>query len=245
MSERKWHHPSIWGWMLVVIGFTLLVRLGIWQLQRADEKSTLLAAFSAATDQPTQNFPTVHDNLSPAYYPHVRVRGRYDLSHGYLLDNTIRHGVSGVEVFVPFTPNEDKTVLLVNRGWIARPGNTRAIPEIPALPQGEIELHGIYAPLPGSGIRLGGNALSQQTQWPKLTIYLDANEVSVDLGVPLYPRQLLLDKDSDASPTLVREWMPAMMPPAKHRAYAFQWFALAAASVVIFLLLHYRKINKN
>ena len=31
------------------------------------------------------------------------------------------------------------------------------------------------------------------------------------------------------------------MPPARHRAYAFQWFAFAVAAVVILLVLHRKR----
>jgi cytochrome oxidase assembly protein ShyY1 len=31
------------------------------------------------------------------------------------------------------------------------------------------------------------------------------------------------------------------MPPARHRAYAFQWFSFAVAVLVIFLVLHRKR----
>ena len=34
------------------------------------------------------------------------------------------------------------------------------------------------------------------------------------------------------------------MPPARHRAYAFQWFTFAVAAVVILLVLHRRRPTK-
>jgi cytochrome oxidase assembly protein ShyY1 len=65
--------------------------------------------------------------------------------------------------------------------------------------------------------------------------------VAGDLGRTLYPRILTLDADPAA--IYVREHTLdfGSMPPARHRAYAFQWFTFALAAVVIFLVLHRKK----
>jgi cytochrome oxidase assembly protein ShyY1 len=56
----------------------------------------------------------------------------------------------------------------------------------------------------------------------------------------LYPRVLALD--ADASSIYVRKHtLDLSMPPARHRAYAFQWFAFAVAAVVILLVLHRKR----
>jgi len=241
MRNRHWFSPSFLAWSMVIIGVCLFCRLGLWQLHRAQEKEEILHAFASAPHQPAQEFSAAYKKLSSSNYPHARVRGRYDRVHSYLLDNVMRDGVVGIEVFSVFIPENEKKVLLINRGWLARPTNTRALPVIPEVSQEEMELQGLYAPLPGVGIRLGGKALMQQTKWPKLITYMDTDELSVDVGQPVFAGQLLLDKVSDPTPSLLREWKPAMMLPAKHRAYAFQWFAFAVASIVIFIVLHYRK----
>nr|MDQ2972370.1 SURF1 family protein [Pseudomonadota bacterium] len=51
-----------------------------------------------------------------------------------------------------------------------------------------------------------------------------------------YPRVLLLDADP-ATP-YVRQWTPDTMPPARHRAYALQWFTFALVALVMFFVLH-------
>jgi cytochrome oxidase assembly protein ShyY1 len=50
--------------------------------------------------------------------------------------------------------------------------------------------------------------------------------------------------DADAASGFVREWTPNVMPPARHRAYAFQWFAFALAALVIFIGKHWRKVEE-
>ncbi|HOX72536.1 MAG TPA: SURF1 family protein, partial [Dokdonella sp.] len=62
-----------------------------------------------------------------------------------------------------------------------------------------------------------------------------------DLGRPIDTRVLLLD--ADAASGFVREWTPQILPPERHRGYAFQWFCFALASVVIFIVLHWRRVQ--
>ena len=88
---------------------------------------------------------------------------------------------------------------------------------------------------------MGGNALAQQTQWPKTSIYFDPAQVAADLHAELYPRVLALDADPASIYVRVHTLDLSSMPPARHRAYAFQWFTFAIAAVVIFLLLHRKK----
>jgi cytochrome oxidase assembly protein ShyY1 len=117
------------------------------------------------------------------------------------------------------------------------------LPAIPPPPPGVRTLRALYAPPPGSGVRLGGNALPRQAQWPKTTIYLDIAEVSADLRHALDPRVMLETDADDAAIGFVREWRPEVFPPARHYAYAFTWFAFCAVVVATFIGLHWKKQN--
>jgi surfeit locus 1 family protein len=134
--------------------------------------------------------------------------------------------------------------LLVDRGWIAWNHAPGTSPVLPPLPEGATAVSGIYAPYPGGGLRLGGNALAAQTVWPKLTLRLDAADLAADLQQPLLPGLLLLDADGGSG--FARSWTPQVMPPERHRAYALQWFALALAALAAFVIVHWRgKVNKG
>jgi surfeit locus 1 family protein len=131
-------------------------------------------------------------------------------------------------------------VLMVDLGFL--PGNgTDKAPQLPPLPTDEQTLQGLYEPPPGTGFEMGGNALVQQTQWPKTSIYLDLDQIASDLHAALYPRVLALDADPASIYVRVHTLDLSSMPPARHRAYAFQWFTFALAAVVIFLVLHRKK----
>lgn len=240
----KWlRRPSWFALLLTVAGALLFIRLGVWQLHRADEKEQLLRRYAAADSAPVQAFASVAATPPTNAIARVSVQGQYVADRLYLLDNPKHDQRGGVEVYAPFRPQGGNRLLLVDLGFL--PGNgTSQAPQLPPLPTGEQVLQGLYLPTPGVGFEMGGNALVRQTHWPKTTIYLELSQVAADLDSPLYPQVLALDADPAA--IYVREHMLdfSSMPPARHRAYAFQWFTFAVAAVVILLVLHRRRPSK-
>jgi cytochrome oxidase assembly protein ShyY1 len=232
--------PPWWAIALTAAGMALFVRLGVWQLHRADYKEDLLRRYAAAAAAPVEPFTTVADATATAAFPRVEVRGHYLVDRQYLLDNPNHDQRGGVEVFVPFAVRGDSRVLLVDQGFLSGDGAGRTLP-VPPLPTGEIDLHGLYVPPPPVGFEMGGNALAQQTQWPKNSIYLDLTQVAADLGRALYPRVLALDPDPASIYVRVHTLDFSSMPPARHRAYAFQWFTFALAALVILLVVNRKR----
>ena len=235
--------PAWWSVLLTVAGVLVFVRLGVWQLHRAEYKDELLRRYAAAASAPAQTFDSVADQPPANAYPRVRVQGRYRTDRLYLLDNPKHDSMGGVEVYAPFQPVGQSKLLLVDLGFLPGNGNDKT-PQSPPLPADMQTLQGIYQPPPGTGLELGGNALTQQTQWPKMSVYLDLDQMAADLHAILYPRVLVLDADPSAIYVRVHTLDLSSMPPARHRAYAFQWFTFAVAAVVIFLVLH-RKHRKR
>ena len=218
----------------------LFVRLGFWQLHRADYKEDLLQRYAAAASAPVQPFARVADATAAAAFPRVEVRGHYLSDRQYLLDNPNHDRRGGAEVFVPFVVHGESRVLLVDQGFLAEDGSGRVL-QAPALPAGEIDLRGLYVPPPPVGFEMGGNALARQAQWPKNSIYLDLTQVAGDLGRALYPRVLALDPDPASIYVRVHTLDFSSMPPARHRAYAFQWFTFALAALAILLVVNREK----
>lgn len=241
MTSRRWQRPSAFALVLTLLGVGVFGALGVWQLDRAAQKEQLLAAYADAARSPPVELERVRDLADPQHYPHVRITGHFLAERSYLLDEQIHDGHAGVHALAVFAGAGEPRLLLVDRGWIGwshAPGTT---PPLPALPAGEVVLSGIYAPFPGGGLRIGGDALPAQTTWPKLTLYLDPLPLAADLGKPLLPRLLLLDAEPGSG--FVRVWSPNVMPPARHRAYAFQWFAFVVVALAIFIGKHWRKVD--
>lgn len=240
----KWlRRPSWFALLLTAAGALLFIRLGVWQLHRADEKEEILRRYAAAENAAPRDFSAVAAKPPIDAFARVSVQGEYVPDRLYLLDNPKHDQRGGAEVYAPFRPQHGDRLLLVDLGFL--PGNgTDQPPQLPPLPSGEQTLRGLYVPAPGVGFEMGGNALARQSHWPKTTVYLELPQVAADLGVTLYPQVLALD--ADPASIYVREHTIdfSSMPPARHRAYAFQWFTFAVAAVVILLVLHRRRPSK-
>ena len=236
--------PSWWALLLTVAGALLFIRLGVWQLHRADFKDALLRRYAASATAPVQDFAKVADTPPYDGFPRVHVTGRYLTDRVYLLDNPNHDERGGVEVFVPLALRDTQKLLLVDMGFL--PGNgTGQEPQLPALPSTDVSLQGLYVPTPPIGFQMGGNALQQQTHWPKKSIFLNPGDVANDLDRTLYPRMLALDPDPASIYVRVHTLDFSSMPPARHRAYAFQWFTFALAAVVLLLVLHRKRGSRH
>lgn len=235
-----WRRPAWWSVLLTVAAAALFVRLGYWQLDRAAYKEALVRRYAAAAVAAPVAFDRVAGQPPADGFPRVQVQGRYRTDRLYLLDNPKHDTRGGVEAYAPLQVPGQTRLLLVDLGFLPGNGNGQT-PQLPPLPTGEVNLHGLYLPPPGVGLELGGNGLATQADWPKTTIYLDLAQVARDLHQPLYPRVLALDADPAAIFVRNHPFDFSSMPPARHRAYAFQWFSFALAVVVIWLVLHRKR----
>ena len=229
--------PSAFAVLLTIIGVGVFCALGVWQFDRAAYKESVLSRFQRAASAPLVSLAQAVSDPRPNDYPHVEVTGRIEGDRVYLLDDQMRAGRLGVMVFVPFLPEGSLHTLLVNLGFLAKMGaDSTTLPDLPPMPTRQVTLAGIYAPPPLPGLKLGGNALLRQKAWPKLVTWIDSRQIAADLHQTLYPHVLLLDPDPHSA--YLRQWTANVMPPARHRAYALQWFSFAIASVVLFVVLH-------
>jgi len=106
------------------------------------------------------------------------------------------------------------------------------LPEI-APPTGAVTITGV-AVVPRPGFDLGAlDVLKRRdvTVWQ----HLDFAQYQKQTGWSLQPIVLLLDPQSPGG--YVREWARLDVGVAVHQGYAFQWFALAAAVVVMCIVL--------
>jgi len=231
--------PSPWPSLLAALGIGLLVLLGIWQLRRADEKLLIQSTYSARQAEQPLVFAgadakriAVTPGLPELRYRRLRVSGVYHRRRQFLLDNRTRRGVPGFQVLTPLRiPGGDRG-LLVNRGWVPLGRSREQLPVL-STPAGRVALQGLLE-IPRSDALVLGATGYRSEGWPKVVERIELQKMSALLGYRLLPFVLLLDPEPPD--TLVREWHPYYgIGPARHRAYAFQWFALALTLFGLFL----------
>ena len=225
---------------LITLGLLILfLALGVWQLERADEKRVILENYTYRSKQPPQPLILPLDDPGAWRYRKVHVKGLFDHNQQFLLDNQVSRGEAGYQVLTPFKLKGSSARVLVDRGWVAVGRDRLHLPQI-SVDTNEINLIGtLYVPY-DKGFRIG-TIDEGQTSWPRLVQYIDFKMMGDRLGYSLYPVILRLDPASSGG--YRREWPTVPFTPERHLGYAVQWFALAAALFVIYLALNIKRTN--
>lgn len=214
----------------------ILILLGIWQLHRADEKNLIVNEYQTRTiSQPLQLTDLTHSGRDLSYYP-IKISGQFDNKHTILLDNKFYLHQMGYQVITPLILNNHQTIL-VNRGWISQGSNRQQLPLIPAV-TGIQNISGIIHHVAKHQFTLEDiNNLA--VTWPLRIDKIDFPLLQKALGYPIYPYIILLNPDQPNG--FIRNWHPAHGNPARHIAYAVQWFALALILIIIFIAVNTHK----
>lgn len=235
----KTFRPSMTATLALFLLACLFLMLGTWQQKRASEKAEMEQQHRIALPLSLEEAISQGSRFSQ-----VDVSGHYDVNRHILLDNQIWQGRAGVYVFTPFYTTNGMSIL-VNRGWLPLSPDRKTMPEIPT-PRTEIVLKGMLNTLPVPGRILGSADQLKPEQWPQLVTYLNLQDISGLLDSPLESWVIQLSKSATGGFD-GRDWKPVFMSSERHKGYAFQWFALVAACVVMWIYLGFRKpsgINK-
>lgn len=219
--------------LLVVLGLALL---GFWQLDRAEQKQQMLDAVAHVLVQRRPVSVEQALERTSGNFAWAAVSGHF-APPLIFLDNQHYQGRSGVRLYAPLLLPGQSTRLLVDLGWLPWPAG-RVLPNV-QLPEGPITLSGLLAPPPSVGLRVG--EIAQVGQAPMLLTRLDPEELSAQGDVRYAARVLRLDPASPFGYARDLDVLPNTLPPERHRGYAVQWFALAAALFFLVLWHHWRK----
>jgi surfeit locus 1 family protein len=226
--------------MAVALAF---VNLGIWQLERHDERSIenqVMSVRLQADSTPVSTLlSSVGTDLSSLEYRRVSVEGEYLPELEVLVRNMTNLGQAGFHVITPLQTS-DVGVVLINRGWVpltmdeppvdARPpGGTVAVEGLVRLTQlrpsvGQVEPEGVLEIVS----RVDIDRLVQQLPGEVAPVWVQA----LDRG-----------DTSQALPVAVPP--PDFADPGSHLLYAIQWFAFALIGVVGFFFLVRNRVGRQ
>ncbi len=220
--------------LLTMSGF---IRLGIWQLSRAQEKIQIQESFLELSEQqasPIENLPIAGREFDAMQHQNRQV----ELTGHYLNENSIfliyqtYEEQLGFEVITPFELSSLGLIVMVSRGWSGIRSENELANALPKI-YGELTLQGqIYVPTEKEAAR--ANNL-ENVNWPLTIRYLEINQLSSYFDSSIFPYVVRLGADQSGG--LIRHWPAVTANTSQNFSYALQWFSMAIAVLMVSLIL--------
>jgi surfeit locus 1 family protein len=210
--------------LLVFAGTAVCVRLGIWQLDRLEQRRAFNAQVTSMRAEPMLDLNlSVPDDIEKMEWRAVTVTGEYDFENQVALRNQYNETEYGYHLITPLKFSGGK--ILVNRGWIPADGNSapadwRKYDEVGQVTvTGQIRF-GQEKPAFGGVAdaevdhldvwnNLDVNRIVAQSPYLMLPIFIQADEIAGD-DIPPIPFQPEIE-----------------LTEGSHFGYALQWFSFA------------------
>lgn len=231
--------PSIAATLATLFVVSVCLWLGFWQLERADSKTLWLQQQTQLSQSPPLSLSQALLLPDPANQS-IQVRGQFDNRHVILLDNRILNQQAGYHVLTPLHTESGHWVL-VNRGWLARGLDRNVLPDIAAI-DGTVTVKGFSYQYSDRTFTLAADDLTSPS-WPLRLQKVEIGALAGILGVDLAPFEIRINADIniEAGVKLAKVWQDSSFGPERHHGYAVQWFAMAAAALIFFLVVSLRR----
>lgn len=230
-----------WPILLIVLAVSsILLQLGFWQWQRGLEKEVQLQIWQAHTQAPPLSEADLKQPAQADYlYRNLFLEGAFVQGRDILLDNQLLDGKAGYQVWTPFQPRMGGPIVLVARGWIPAPSSRQQLPHINPLTTKSVQIVGTLRQ-PSNNVFVSRPLETPTITWPLRIQNWSLPVLEHALGHSIYPYTLALPNSSPYVYTVLpyTPWLNA----ARHRAYAWQWFALAALLVGLTLTFQIKKV---
>ena len=224
--------PTIVTFLIVYV----MLMLGQWQYEKGEYISNQQDMINARRHLPPVSMQELPHQQEERIFVPVIVSGTFDAEHHFYFDNRIVNGVAGYDIFTPFRM-DDGNVILVNRGWLKQGRTRQDLPEFDTV-SSEVSFKALMDRPPSKDFLLADDVHSN-VSWPMVLQYVDTTEISGMLGYEVMPMVLRLDKDADHG--FYREIPVLKLDSAKNTGYAFQWYAMLAALLVIYIAVNTKK----
>jgi surfeit locus 1 family protein len=212
VTTPVWRRP-IWllGHVIALAAVLAFARLGVWQLDRLEEKRERNEVIAVRMDGPAKDVLDV--SPASARYQHVDAHGTFDEAGQVIVPYQSYKGTVGSHVVTPLLL-ADGTAVLVNRGWVP---NDLSAEELDP-PSGEVTVEGVL--------------LESQSRRNAVNV----GRIQEEYDGELFPLWL-----SQTAPTAAEDYPVRLDPPARdegpHRSYAVQWFLFTGVVLVGYPIL--------
>ncbi|MDH5880799.1 SURF1 family protein [Vibrio sp. S/42/10] len=258
-DEHKFRSKGFWiAVVLTVVSVGILIKLGLWQLDRGNEKLRYEQQLSERAQQSSRSLDAV---ISEWKDSRIQAQGAseqpslnglkvdvdLEMPSGLvvLLDNQINQGTVGYVIYmlgeVRFKDENESLVaekqLLIDLGFVAASNDRRELPQlgsitVPSKMSGRLYTRSVN-PL--------SHELGLENTTPNRIQNLNIAALSQYTGQEVLP--FVFQPQSLGSWPYELLWRPTAMKSEKHFGYSFQWFVMAAVLLFLMLLIGYRYLK--
>ena len=241
-SSAVWVKPALM--MLAVVVALVMLRLGVWQLNRAEQKQIILDSKRDAAQLETRDINELSVDTIASDYERQRFRpvsavGQFVPQSVIYHDSQVLESVVGYDVYAVLATSKHN--VLVKLGWVPAGTSRSTQPEVtlptePVVLQGRLNTFAKQPPLWNDKYDAASGVVWQFLPMPKLSQYFD---------LAILPMVIELPSDHDVTrygPNLVaRQWQGIDDKwVGKHKAYAFQWFSMAVVFLIACCVVAFR-----
>ncbi|SEM84211.1 SURF1 family protein [Bradyrhizobium sp. OK095] len=226
-ARRKAARPRLWLTVLSLTVFSVLIALGVWQIERRAWKLALIDRVEQRVHAPAQPAPSPDSwpTISTANdeYRHVSVSGRFLHDRETLVQAVTEEG-GGYWVLTPLK-RDDGTLVLVNRGFVPserRDASTRQ----GGNPDGRVEIDGLLRVTEPKGGFLRNN-VPQHNRWYSRDVAAIAAARGLDNVAPFFVDAEAGSQTAQGPNQGPIGGLTVVRFPNNHLIYALTWFALA------------------
>ena len=227
-----------------LIVFSILIKLGLWQLERADHKKNLNESYKL---RQAEKVIDLNDHKSinskeSILWRRVSLNGSFYKEKNLIVDNQIFKHEAGFNILTPFKIDGTGMTILINRGWHKNLINREQIPIIKNVDDID-QINGYAVKIPVPGINLGGSNIEIINASLARFQRINVDEINNFYQANFLPYMVYLN------PLIDDEYISNFKLPVpdseKNYGYAFQWFAFALTLLIIFLRLGITKNDKS
>jgi surfeit locus 1 family protein len=228
MFQRKW----LLATLLVVAGTALCIRLGIWQLDRLDQRRAFNHQVESMRAMPVLDLnQQTSDDIAKMEWRAVKVQGKYDFANQIALRNQYNGSEYGYHLLTPLL--FDGGAILVDRGWIPAEGNATPQDWQKYNESEDVNITGQIR-LGQTKPRFGGVADTIPQDGAKLALWNNADIEHIIKQLPYQALPVYIQPEVDPNDTTPPiPYQPTVeITEGPHFGYALQWFTFATILLV-------------
>lgn len=208
--------------LLVILACGVMVRLGVWQLDRLAQRQALNAEIRQKLDAPPLPLDgqTVVDNPEALKFRSARVRGRFDHTQEVALLGQSWQGQPGLHLITPLIIEGSQHAVLVDRGWLP----------IQALEPEAWENFATPGPVEVSGAIQLSQPRPKAPPWQgaeSKIFRVDIDQLQHQISYPLLPLFIVQAPETGQTGLPYRSTPDVDLTNGPHFSYAIQWFSFS------------------